>query len=106
MFDHYSQVETTGYRATLIRLRACAVGLVSLACLFTSQHALAKGADGKFEKRTSSHFVLYQDVDIAERSGLRGSRRFESKVLDVLEIFLRVQRFDLDAFRALPGKVF
>jgi hypothetical protein len=26
------------------------------------------GADGRFEKRTSSHFVLYQDVDIDETS--------------------------------------
>lgn len=47
--------------------------------------AFDRGADGDFEKRTSSHFVLYQDVDIDETSGLRGSRRFEQTVLDVLE---------------------
>jgi hypothetical protein len=43
------------------------------------------GADGHFEKRTSSHFVLYQDVDIDQTSGFRGSRRFEQQVLDTLE---------------------
>jgi len=47
--------------------------------------AFDRGADGEFEKRTSSHFVLYQDVDIDETSGLRGSRRFEQDVLEVLE---------------------
>jgi hypothetical protein len=44
-----------------------------------------RGADGKFEKRESSHFVLYQDVDIDETGGLRGSRRFEQQVLAELE---------------------
>jgi len=48
-------------------------------------HALGGGADGKYDKRTSSHFVLYQDVDIDRTSGLRGSRRFEQDVLDALE---------------------
>ena len=40
-----------------------------------------RGADGNYEKRTSSHFVLYQDVDIDRSSGLRGSRAFEQRVL-------------------------
>ena len=44
-----------------------------------------RGADGRFEKRVSSHFILYQDVDIDESGGLRGSRRFEQQVLRVLE---------------------
>ncbi len=44
-----------------------------------------RGADGKFEKRESSHFVLFQDVDIDQTSGLRGSRRFEQQVLAELE---------------------
>ena len=50
-------------------------------------YALARGggADGRFEKRESSHFVLYQDVDIDESGGLRGSRRFEQQVLAELE---------------------
>ena len=46
--------------------------------------AADRGADGRFEKRTSSHFVLYQDVDIDEVGGIRGSRRFEQQVLDEL----------------------
>jgi len=53
--------------------------------LAASGQALARGADGDFEKRSSSHFVLYQDVDIDETSGLRGSRRFEQQVLATLE---------------------
>lgn len=44
-----------------------------------------RGADGRFEQRESSHFVLFQDVDIDESGGLRGSRRFEQQVLDELE---------------------
>jgi len=45
----------------------------------------ARGADGDFEQRRSSHFVLHQDVAIEDRGGLRGSRRFEQQVLDELE---------------------
>ncbi len=44
-----------------------------------------RGADGRFDVRRSSHFVLRQDVDIDQRSGTRGSRRFERDVLAVLE---------------------
>jgi len=44
-----------------------------------------RGADGEYERRDSSHFTLYQDVDIDETGGLRGSRRFEQDVLAVLE---------------------
>jgi hypothetical protein len=47
--------------------------------------AAGRGADGKFDKRESSHFVLFQDVDIDQSSGLRGSRRFEQDVLSSLE---------------------
>lgn len=47
------------------------------------------GADGRFSKRDSSHFVLFQDVDIDQSSGLRGSRRFEQDVLKVLETAYR-----------------
>ena len=46
---------------------------------------LDSGADGRFSERRSSHFQLFQDVDIDRRSGLRGSRRFEQDVLKVLE---------------------
>ncbi len=54
--------------------------------LFASPGAgLDEGADGKFSKRDSSHFVLFQDVDIDESAGLRGSRRFEQDLLKALE---------------------
>ena len=56
-----------------------------MAALLLAAQAQARGADGKFEKRASSHFVLYQDVAIDESSGLRGSRRFEQLVLAELE---------------------
>ena len=60
----------------------CALVLV---CAAWPALARDDGADGKFSKRTSSHFVLYQDVDIDQSHGLRGSRRFEQDVLDTLE---------------------
>jgi hypothetical protein len=44
-----------------------------------------RGADGRFEKRTSAHFVLHQDVDIDQSGGFHGSRRFEQQVLEALE---------------------
>lgn len=47
--------------------------------------ALASGADGRFERRSSSHFVLDQDVPIDRRSGWNGAIAFERKVLEVLE---------------------
>ena len=43
------------------------------------------GADGRFSQRLSSHFKLYQDVDIDRYSGPSGSRQFERDVLSVLE---------------------
>jgi hypothetical protein len=50
-----------------------------------SPAAAGRGADGHYEKRESSHFVLFQDVDIDQSAGLRGSRRFEQQVLETLE---------------------
>lgn len=44
-----------------------------------------RGADGRFASRRSSHFVLYQDVDIDRTSGWRGSVEFEKQVLTALE---------------------
>jgi hypothetical protein len=43
------------------------------------------GADGHFERRDSFHFTLYQDVDLDEASGIRGSRQFEQEILRQLE---------------------
>jgi hypothetical protein len=72
--------------------RASGIGFLRMAltgCLVCLLHASAyaadSGADGKFDKRTSAHFVLYQDVDIDRSSGFRGSRRFEQQVLSILE---------------------
>lgn len=59
--------------------------LVVIGLTAGSATARDRGADGEFSKRTSSHFVLYQDVDIDRVSGFRGSRRFESSVLEILE---------------------
>jgi hypothetical protein len=78
---------------------AGAASLLAAALLVaaTSLPAADRGADGRFEKRTSSHFVLYQDVDIDEAGGLRGSRRFEQQLLEELE-----RAYDrLDDFLAL-----
>lgn len=59
---------------------------VCLALRAPSARALGdEGADGRFERRESFHFTLFQDVDLDERSGLRGSRQFEQNVLDALE---------------------
>ena len=60
---------------------------LALALVLAAAHAHARdgGADGQFAKRESSHFVLFQDVDIDETGGFRGSRRFEQQVLADLE---------------------
>jgi hypothetical protein len=47
--------------------------------------AADRGADGEFDTRTSSHYVLHQDVDIDQTGGFHGSRRFEQTVLAELE---------------------
>ena len=59
----------------------------SLLALFlvASAYAEGRGADGQFERRSSSHFDLFQDVDIDRTGGFHGSRRFEQEVLDELE---------------------
>ncbi len=45
----------------------------------------AGGADGHFEQRRSTHFLLREDVAIDRRTGPLGTKRFESDVLEVLE---------------------
>jgi len=47
--------------------------------------ARARGGDGRFESRTSTHFLLLQDVAIDRRTGPSGSRQFERDVLQALE---------------------
>ena len=73
---------------------------LALCLALTSAESTARegdGADGRFDKRTSSHFVLFQDVDIDDRHGIRGSRRFEQDVLATLE----AAYVQLDAFLGL-----
>ena len=62
-----------------------ATAIVAALALGAPASARDRGADGHFDQRTSSHFVLYQDVDIDQVSGFRGSRRFENQVLETLE---------------------
>ena len=57
----------------------------ALLALVAAPASADRGADGRFDVRRSSHFVLRQDVDIDHRSGPRGSRQFERDVLAVLE---------------------
>ncbi|MCP4037987.1 MAG: hypothetical protein GY733_13685, partial [bacterium] len=67
-------------------VRACATIVVIVVALGPVHAASAgRGADGEYEQRSSSHFSLYQDVDIDRSSGFYGSRRFERQVLEVLE---------------------
>ena len=58
---------------------------VSAAVAADAANAADRGVDGNFDRRTSAHFILYQDVDIDATGGFRGSRRFEQGVLEVLE---------------------
>jgi len=53
--------------------------------LLAAPQAQARGADGHFEERSSSHFLLLQDVAIDRSGGFYGSRRFEREVLAELE---------------------
>ena len=64
---------------------AAATLLAALAAVLLAAPAAADGADGRFEQRESSHFVLHQDVAIDESGGFYGSRRFEQQVLGELE---------------------
>lgn len=62
------------------------VGLLSAVLLASGPlPASGAGADGRFERRSSDHFILYQDVAIERRTGWRGSDQFEREVLASLE---------------------
>ncbi len=78
-------------------VRQVAASLVTtLICVSPSATAATGGgADGEFSKRRSLHFVLHQDVGIDNYTGWNGSRRFEQRVLDVLE----------DAYREVRGSL-
>ena len=64
-----------------LSLVLCAIALA----IAPAALAQGRGADGDFDVRTSSHFILHQDVDIDESGGFYGSRRFEQQLLAVLE---------------------
>ena len=73
-------------RATTMKYQSCSAwALLWIAILGASIATADRGADGEYDERRSSHFTLYQDVDIDQTSGFYGSRRFELQVLDVLE---------------------
>jgi len=59
--------------------------LALAAALLVPGAAHAAGADGRFEQRRSTHFLLREDVAIDQRTGPLGSRNFERDVLAVLE---------------------
>lgn len=67
--------------------REAARALLAAAFLLLVAPAQARsaGADGRFERRSSANFVLYQDVAIDHRTGFRGSSQFEREVLASLE---------------------
>lgn len=65
--------------------RLLASVVAGLLLSLSSDAFAGRGADGEYEERRSSHFVLYQDVDIDRTSGFYGSRQFEQQVLEVLE---------------------
>jgi hypothetical protein len=68
------------------RLVALAGAFLAAALLLSAPAgARSKGADGRFERRSSENFVLYQDVDIDHSTGWRGSDQFEREVLASLE---------------------
>lgn len=52
---------------------------------FAAQAPVSSAADGGFDRGRSSHFVLYQDADIAHRTGQYGSKNFDREVLQSLE---------------------
>ena len=66
------------------RLARCIAAAILL-CLAGAARGAERGADGNFETRRSSHFLLLQDVAIDGYTGANGSRRFERDVLAVLE---------------------
>jgi hypothetical protein len=68
-----------------MRWNAAVLLLPTLLLASTSASAADRGADGHFDTRTSSHFVLHQDVDIDQSGGFHGSRRFEQLLLATLE---------------------
>lgn len=68
-----------------IRLACLPWIVLGVVLLAGAGEAAGRGVDGRFERRTSENFVLYQDVDLDHRTGWRGSNQFEREVLASLE---------------------
>ncbi len=66
------------------RMRTCLWIVMCIACA-SAAPARDRGTDGQFSERRSRHFLLLQDVDIDDYTGVDGSRKFERDVLAVLE---------------------
>lgn len=66
-------------------VRFVTIAVIALATFASPGSARASGADGRFEQRRSTHFLLREDVAIDRRTGPTGSKRFERDVIDVLE---------------------
>jgi len=62
-----------------------AIALCALVLASIPAQARDRGADGRFDRRRSSHFLLLQDADIDQRTGVNGTKRFERDILEVLE---------------------
>jgi hypothetical protein len=76
---------TTSGRRFVIRWNRHSAWVCLGLLLATPAEAIDRGADGKFEHRSSAHFELYQDVDIDRAGGFRGTRQFEQQILAELE---------------------
>jgi hypothetical protein len=76
-----------GLRVRVLRgLRlATSAWLIVAGFAFAANAGTGEGADGRFERRESFHFTLYQDVDLDAYGGFHGTRRFEQEVLEQIE---------------------
>ncbi len=86
--DHMLEVaQSRSPRAHPRLSHLCALIAATCAVLLLTLPASARdrGADGRFDRRRSAHFLLLQDVDIDQRTGSNGARRFERDMLEVLE---------------------
>lgn len=71
------------FLCALVSIGAIPIAITALAP--PSAAARDTGADGRFEERSSKHFLLREDVAIDQRTGPRGANRFEREVLEALE---------------------
>lgn len=82
---HAPTVPTNAYTTACSKSAIVAFAIIALLACVPIAATADRGADGEYDERRSSHFALYQDVDIDRTSGFYGSRRFEQQVLSTLE---------------------